>query len=81
MYLYVNGSLREGVSTYGTSLIIPRHVRIKIPAGTITLIDQDIATIALLLFVVLYVLLFPGGPGTPRRFRNPWEPARVRIDN
>ena len=45
------------------------------------LIDQDIATIALLLFVVLYLLMFPGGPGTPRRFRNPWEPVRVKLGN
>ena len=44
------------------------------------LIDQDIATIALLLFVVLYLLLFPGGPGTPRKFRNPWEPARANLE-
>jgi hypothetical protein len=45
------------------------------------LIDQDIATIALLLFVVLYLLLFPGGPGTPRRFRNPWQLARVKLES
>jgi hypothetical protein len=44
------------------------------------LIDQDIATIALLLFVVIYLLLFPGGPGTPRRFGNPWEPARAKLE-
>jgi hypothetical protein len=29
--------------------------------------DPDIAIIALLLFLVLAALLFPGGPGTPRR--------------
>jgi len=45
------------------------------------LIDQDIATIAILLFAVLYVLLFPGGPGTPRRFRNPWEPAHCKLED
>jgi len=44
------------------------------------LIDQDVATLALLFFVVLYLLIFPGGPGTPRRFRNPWVPARVKLE-
>jgi hypothetical protein len=45
------------------------------------MIDQDIAIIALLLFAVLYVLLFPGGPGTPRRFKNSWIPVRVHLDH
>lgn len=45
------------------------------------MIDQDTAIIALLLFVVLYVLLFPGGPGTPRRLKNPWTLARVTLDS
>jgi len=45
-------------------------------------INQDIAIIALLLFVVLYLLLFSGGgPGTPRKFRNPFEPSRVNIES
>lgn len=30
---------------------------------------QDFLTIAILLTVVLAALLFPGGPGTPKRFR------------
>ncbi len=30
---------------------------------------QDMLTIAVLVTVVLVALLFPGGPGTPRRFR------------
>lgn len=29
--------------------------------------DPDIGIIGLLLFLVLAALLFPGGPGTPRR--------------
>ena len=45
------------------------------------LIDQDIAIIAILLFAVLYVLLFPGGPGTPRRLRNPWQLAQVKLES
>jgi len=32
---------------------------------------QDFLTIAVLLSFVLAVLLFPGGPGTPKRFRLP----------
>jgi hypothetical protein len=45
-------------------------------------IDQDIAIVALLLFVVIYLVLFSGGgPGTPRKFRNPFEPARVNIES
>lgn len=32
---------------------------------------QDILTIAALLTMVLVALLFPGGPGTPKRFRLP----------
>jgi len=32
---------------------------------------QDLLTIAILLSAVLAVLLFPGGPGTPKRFRLP----------
>jgi hypothetical protein len=31
--------------------------------------DPDLALVALLLFIVLAALLFPGGPGTPRRVR------------
>lgn len=31
--------------------------------------DPDLMTLALLLFVVLAALLFPGGPGTPRKIR------------
>ncbi len=33
--------------------------------------NQDFLTIALLLTVVLVALLFPGGPGTGKRFRLP----------
>ena len=33
--------------------------------------SQDIATIALLLSLVLFALLFPGGPGTPKRYKLP----------
>jgi hypothetical protein len=44
--------------------------------------NQDIAIVALLLFVVLYLVLFSGGgPGGPRKFRNPFEPARVNIES
>jgi hypothetical protein len=32
---------------------------------------QDILTIAVLLTVVLVALLFPGGPGTPKRLKLP----------
>ena len=32
---------------------------------------QDIVTIAILLLVVLFAISFPGGPGTPRRFKVP----------
>ncbi len=32
---------------------------------------QDFLTIAILLTMVLVALLFPGGPGTPKRFRLP----------
>jgi hypothetical protein len=32
---------------------------------------QDMMTIALLLTIALVALLFPGGPGTPRRFLVP----------
>ncbi|HZL58021.1 MAG TPA: hypothetical protein VFC21_13105 [Bryobacteraceae bacterium] len=32
---------------------------------------QDILTIGVLLTVALFALLFPGGPGTPRRFLVP----------
>jgi hypothetical protein len=31
--------------------------------------DPDLAIVALVLFVVIAALLFPGGPGTPRRTR------------
>ena len=31
---------------------------------------QDFLTIAILLSAVLALLLFPGGPGTPKRFRS-----------
>jgi hypothetical protein len=33
--------------------------------------SQDLLTIALLLSFALAALLFPGGPGTPRRLRLP----------
>lgn len=33
--------------------------------------SQDFATIALLLSIVLLALLFPGGPGTPKRYKIP----------
>jgi hypothetical protein len=33
--------------------------------------SQDMLTIAILLTVALCALLFPGGPGTPRRFLVP----------
>ena len=55
-------------------------VHLRFPFRYTALIDQDIATIALLLFVVLYLLIFPGGPGTPRRFRNPFELVRVKLE-
>lgn len=57
-------------------------LQLKFPQETIfPMIDQDIAIIALLLFAVLYVLLFPGGPGTPRRFKHPWVPVRVNLNS
>lgn len=31
--------------------------------------DPDLMTLALLLFVVLAALMFPGGPGTPRKIK------------
>jgi hypothetical protein len=31
--------------------------------------DPDLAFVALVLFVLIAALLFPGGPGTPRRMR------------
>jgi len=34
-----------------------------------SMFDPDLALVALLLFIVLAALLFPGGPGTPRRVR------------
>ena len=37
---------------------------------------QDMLTIAILLTMVMAALLFPGGPGTPRRFRT-LIPARI----
>jgi len=33
--------------------------------------DQDFVLIAFLLIAVIMALLFPGGPGTPRRFPVP----------
>lgn len=33
--------------------------------------DPDVALLALLLFIVVAALLFPGGPGTPRRIPVP----------
>jgi len=55
-------------------------VKLKFPQEQ-SVIDQDIATLALLLFAVLYVLLFPGGPGTPRRLRNLLVPVRANLGN
>lgn len=40
--------------------------------------SQDILTIAIVLSIALWALLFPGGPGTPKRFRLPL-PARPRL--
>ena len=37
----------------------------------LTMTTQDMLTIAVLLTVVLVALLFPGGPGTGKRFRLP----------
>jgi len=31
--------------------------------------DSDLALLAFILFLVIAALLFPGGPGTPRRIR------------
>lgn len=31
--------------------------------------DPDLAFVALVLFIAVAALLFPGGPGTPRRIR------------
>jgi hypothetical protein len=31
--------------------------------------DPDIALLAFILFIAIAALLFPGGPGTPRRIR------------
>jgi hypothetical protein len=33
--------------------------------------DPDVALVAFVLFIVIAALLFPGGPGTPRRLRVP----------
>lgn len=33
--------------------------------------SQDFLTIAILLTVVIFALLFPGGPGTPKRLKLP----------
>jgi hypothetical protein len=33
------------------------------------MVDSDLAFVALVLFVLIAALLFPGGPGTPRRMR------------
>jgi hypothetical protein len=33
--------------------------------------SQDMLIIALLLSIVLYAIIFPGGPGTPRRIKVP----------
>jgi hypothetical protein len=33
------------------------------------MVDSDLALVALVLFVLIAALLFPGGPGTPRRMR------------
>ncbi|MDX2153572.1 MAG: hypothetical protein SFV54_22695 [Bryobacteraceae bacterium] len=35
--------------------------------------NQDLITIINLLMVVLMVILFPGGPGTPRHIPIPWK--------
>ena len=73
-------ALGKPLGTSETSAERARRAKLNFPQVT-ALIDQDIATIALLLFVVLYVLMFPGGPGTPRRLKNPWELARVKLEN
>lgn len=39
------------------------------PTWWIGMADPDLAIVALVLFVVIAALLFPGGPGTPRRMR------------
>jgi hypothetical protein len=33
------------------------------------MVDPDLALIALVLFVLIAALLFPGGPGSPRHMR------------
>ena len=33
------------------------------------MVDSDLAFVAFVLFVLIAALLFPGGPGTPRRMR------------
>lgn len=33
------------------------------------MVDPDLAFFTLVLFVLIAALLFPGGPGTPRRMR------------
>jgi hypothetical protein len=39
---------------------------------------QDIVTVAILLLVVIFAISFPGGPGTPRRFKVPeFQPIRT----
>lgn len=45
------------------------EVLVLTPTWWIGMPDPDLAIVALLLFVVIAALLFPGGPGTPRRMR------------
>jgi hypothetical protein len=33
------------------------------------MVDPDLALVAFVLFLVIAALMFPGGPGTPRRMR------------
>lgn len=37
--------------------------------------DQDLTTILNLLLIVMFVILFPPGGGTPRRISLPWRKA------
>lgn len=37
------------------------------------MVDPDLALVAFVLFLVIAALLFPGGPGTPRRMRAEME--------
>jgi hypothetical protein len=35
----------------------------------VRVVDSDLALVAFVLFLVIAAMLFPGGPGTPRRMR------------